>query len=119
MKERKKFELIKKISEIIYQLNPQKNILLTIVDLTLPQKGGIMKIYLSIFPEKDSSQLIKYLNSKQKTIKSEIIKNVYLRYLPSKIVFYPSSEFKKAEIILQLINEANQEIAKKEKRIKN
>jgi hypothetical protein len=43
MKERKRFEIIRKISEIIYKLNPQKNIFLTIVDVKLPQKGGRMK----------------------------------------------------------------------------
>jgi ribosome-binding factor A len=119
MKERKRFEVIKKISEIIYQLIPEKNVLLTVVDLILPQKGGLMKVYLSIFPEEKANNLIKYLNKRQKTIKDEIRKNIYLRYLPSKVVFYPSSEFRQAEEVLKLIDEAKEEITKKEKRFEN
>jgi ribosome-binding factor A len=115
MKERKRFEIIRKISEIINKLNPEKNVLLTIVDISLPQKGGKMKIYLSVFPEAKTKEIINYFNRKQKTIKEEIIENVYLRYLPSKIVFYPSFEFKKAQQVLDLINEAT----KQEKRPKN
>ncbi|GIW67170.1 MAG: hypothetical protein KatS3mg096_038 [Candidatus Parcubacteria bacterium] len=115
MKERKKFETIRKISEIIYKLNPKKNVLLTIVDLKLPKKGGVMKVYLSVFPENDIENIIGYLNKKQKTIKDEIRKNVYLRYLPSKIIFYPSFEFKLAERVLKLIDENT----KKEKGTEN
>jgi len=119
MKERKRFEVIKKISEIIYQLIPEKNVLLTVVDLILPQKGGLMKVYLSIFPEAKTNDLIKYLNKRQKTIKYEIRKNIYLRYLPSKVIFYPSSEFRQAEEVLKLIDEAKEEITKKEKGAEN
>ena len=115
MKERKKFETIRKISEIIYKLNPKKNILLTVVDLKLPRKGGVMKVYLSVFPEKEIKDIIDYLNKKQKTIKDEIRKNIYLRYLPSKVVFYPSFEFKLAERVLKLIDEST----KKEKGAEN
>lgn len=106
MKERKKFEIIRKISEIICKINPENNILLTIVDITLPQKRGIMKIYLSVFPETKTKEILNYFNKKQKTIKKEIIENVYLRYLPSKIIFYPSFEFKQAQQVLNLIDEA-------------
>lgn len=115
MRERKKFETIRKISEIIYKLNPKKNVLLTIVDLKLPRKGGVMKIYLSIFPEIEIKEVIDYLNKKQKTIKDEIRKNVYLRHLPSKVIFYPSFEFKLAEEVLKLIDESTKE----EKRTEN
>jgi len=105
MKERKKFETIRKISEIIYKLAPQKNIFLTIVDVKLPQKGGRMKIYLSIYPEKEIKKVIDYLNKRQKKIKEEIKRNIYLRYLPSEVIFYPSFEFKEAEKVLKLIDE--------------
>jgi ribosome-binding factor A len=115
MKERKRFEIIRKISEIIYKLNPQKNIFLTIVDVKLPQKGGRMKIYLSVYPEKETKKVIDYLNKRQKKIEEEIKSNVYLRYLPSKVIFYPSFEFKEAEKVLKLINES----AKEEKGAEN
>ena len=115
MKERKRFELIRKISEIIYKLNPQKNVLLTIVDIKLPQRGGKMKIYLSIFPEKERDYIINYLNKRQKKIKEEIKKSVYLRHLPSEVVFYPSFEFEIAEEVLKLIDEST----KKEKGAEN
>jgi len=115
MKERKKFETIRKISEIIYKINPQKNIFLTIVDIKLPQKGGRMKVYLSVYPETETRQMIDYLNKKQKEIKEEIKKNIYLRYLPSQVVFSPSFEFREAEKILKLIDENS----KKEKGAEN
>jgi ribosome-binding factor A len=85
-------------------LNPQKNIFLTVVDVKLPQKGGRMKIYLSIYPEKEIKKIINYLNKRQNKIKEEIKNNIYLRYLPSEVIFYPSFEFKEAEKVLKLIN---------------
>jgi ribosome-binding factor A len=115
MKERKKFEIIRKISEIIYKLNPQRNIFLTIVDVKLPQKGGSMKVYISVYPQKEMKKVLIYLNKKQSKLKDEIKKNIYLRYLPSKIVFYPSFEFEEAEKVLKLIDENTKE----EKRAKN
>lgn len=115
MKERKRFEIIRKLSEIIHKLNPKKNIILTIVDINLPPKRGVMKIYLSVFPENKASEIINYLNKKQKTIKEEIKKNIFLRHLPSKVIFYPSFEFKEAEKVLKLINETSE----KEGRSKN
>jgi ribosome-binding factor A len=115
MKERKKFEIIRKISEIIYKLNPQKNVFLTIIDVKLPQKGGRMKVYLSIYPEKKTKRVIDYLNKRQNKIKEEIKRNIYLRYLPSEVIFYPSFEFKEAEKVLKLIDENSKE----EKRAEN
>lgn len=114
MKERKKFETIKKISSILQKIIPEKNILLTIVDLNLPKKGGVLKIYLSIFPENKEKEIIKFLNQNQKKIKNEIKENVYLRYLPSKIVFYSSSAFKEADEVLKLIDKISNEEKKKE-----
>ncbi len=120
MKERKKFEIIRQISEIISKLNLNKKIFTTIVDVKLPKKGGFMKIYLSIYPEKETKNLIDYLNKKQNKIKEEIKKNIHLKYLPSKIIFYPSFEFKEASEVLKLIDEIEkEENTKKKKRIKN
>jgi ribosome-binding factor A len=109
MKERKKFEVIRKISEIINKLNPEKNVLLTVIDVSLPKKGGVIKIYLSVFPEEKTKEIINYLNKKQRTIKNKIIENVYLRHLPSKVLLYASFEFKKAQKVLELINEVTKQ----------
>lgn len=115
MKERKKFETIKKVSQVIQKLIPQRNVLVTIVDLKLPQKGGAMKIYLSIFPEKEIKFIINYLNKISRTIINDLKQELYFRYLPSKIIFYPSYEFKRGEEILRLIDE----VAKEKKGSKN
>ncbi len=114
MKERKKFEIIRKISEILNSHNPKKNVLITVVDLNLPQKGGKMKVYLSIFPEKERKEVIEYFNKISKTIKNELKENVYLRHLPSKIVFYPSDEFIEAQKIFEIIDKIKDEIKEKE-----
>ncbi len=120
MKERKKFEIIKKISEILLEFLPQRNILVTVVDLKLPERKGNLKVYLSIYPEKEREEIIKYFNSLSKEIKNEIKKRVYLRHLPSKIVFYPSDEFVKVQRILELIHKIENEIKEKEtKRAEN
>jgi ribosome-binding factor A len=51
MKERKKFEVIKALSEIMQKFNVFKDVLFTIVDIKLPKKGGYLRVYLSVFPE--------------------------------------------------------------------
>lgn len=114
MKERKKFETVKKISIILQKLLPFKNVLTTIVDLNLPKKGGTLKIYLSVFPENKEKEVIKFFNQNQKKIKKEIKENIYLRYLPSKIIFYPSKAFKEAEEVLKMINKISEELSQKE-----
>ncbi len=108
MKERKKYEIIRKISEILNSLLPKKNIIVTIVDLTLPQKGGWFKVYLSIFPEKERKEIINYFNKNSQKIKNYLKEQVFLRHLPSKIVFYPSDEIAEAQKVLKLINEISQ-----------
>lgn len=114
MKERKKFEVIKKISEIILEFLPKKNIIVTVVDLKLPKRKGNLKVFLSVYPEKEREEIIKYFNNLSKEIKNEIKERVYLRHLPSKIVFYPSDEFVYAQKVLELINEIENEIKEKE-----
>ena len=115
MKDQKFFESLKKLSKAIAKFNPNPNALITVVDLKMGKKGGWMRAYLSIFPEKYCKDLINYFNKNQKSILSEIKKNLYLRYLPSKIVFYPSWEFKIADQVLKIIDESSKE----EKGIKN
>lgn len=105
MNERKKSEFIKIISEIILRFNPSKNNIITVTDLKLPKKGGVLKVYLSVFPEKEVYKVIDYLNLKQKTIIKEFKKNMYVKYLPSRVIFYPSFVYSQAEKVLKLINE--------------
>lgn len=109
MQERKRFELIKQISTIIREKLDDPSIIFTVVDLTLPKKGGKMKVYLSIFPEVKEKEIINFLNKNSFKIKQDIIKRVFLRYLPSKIIFYPSSVMKNADQVLRLIDEISKE----------
>jgi len=109
MKEQKFFETLKKLAEIVNKFNPNPNVLITVVDLKMGKKGGWMKAYLSIFPEKHSKDLINYFNKNQRSILNEIKKNLYLRYLPSKIIFFPSWEFKIADKVLKIIDETSKE----------
>lgn len=105
MQERKRFELIRQISLIIKEKLPNINNIFTVIDLTLPKKGGIMKVYLSVFPEKNEREIINFLNRNNFKIKKEIIKRLFLRHLPRKIIFYPSSAMKDADKVLKLIDE--------------
>lgn len=107
MKERKKFEIIKKISEILLRFNIFSKSFFTVVDIKMPKRGGIMKIYLSIFPENLSSRVISYFNMIRKEIKNEIRKNVYFRYLPSEIKFFTSHEFKEAQQVYEILEKLN------------
>lgn len=109
MQERKRFELIKQISAIIREKLDDPSVISTVVDLTLPQKGGQMKVYLSIFPEVKEKEIIKLLNKNSFKIKQDMIKRVFLRYLPNKIIFYSSSVMKNADQVLRLIDEINKE----------
>lgn len=113
MKDRKKYEIIRKISEIIEKFLPHRNIVITIVNVLLPQKGGYLRVYLSIFPEEEKKQIIQFLNKISSKIKKELKNSLFLRYLPSKIIFYPSEEIAEAQKVLELINEISQ---KEEKR---
>ncbi len=114
MKERKRFEVIRKISEILLQFLPKKNLLVTVVDLKLPKRKGYLKVYLSVYPEKEREEMIKYFNRFSKEIKNEIKKKIYLRHLPSKVIFYPSDEFISAQQVFELIEKIKNEIKEKE-----
>jgi len=115
MKERKKFEVINRLSEIIFKLNPFSDVFLTIVNLKLPKKGGIMKVYLSVFPEEKIDEVIGYFNKISSEVKKEIKQNIFLRYLPSKIVFLPSYELKEAHEVLMLLEKIKYEEENKKK----
>ncbi|GBD34883.1 Ribosome-binding factor A [bacterium HR35] len=104
MKERKKYEIIKVLSEILEKFNIFENVVFTLVDVKLPKKGGYLKVFLSIFPESKAKQLISFFQKNEKSIRKELKENVYLRHLPAKIVFYQSFEFKEAEKVYRLLN---------------
>ncbi len=109
MKERRRFEIIKKVSEILMKFNIFHNIFFTVVDISLPKRKGVMKIYLSIFPEKMIQEVISYFNKIQKEIKNEIKKSIYLRHLPSKLKFFPSFEFKEAQEVFSILEKFKDE----------
>lgn len=105
MQDRKRFELIKQLSIILREELDDPSIIFTVVDLTLPKKGGKMKVYLSIFPEEKEREILSFLNENSFKIKQDIIKKNFLRYLPSKIIFYSSNIIKDANQVLNLIDE--------------
>ncbi len=104
MRERKKFEIIRRISEILNKFKERKDSLITIVNLTLPQKRGTIKVYLSVYPKNFEKETISFFKTQSRSILKEIRENVYLRYLPSRIFFYSSDEFEKADQVLRLID---------------
>ena len=109
MKERKKFEVIKALSEIMEKFNIFRNILFTVVDIKLPKRGGYLKVYLSIFPEEKKSEFISYFQKIRSTIKNQLKKQVFLRHLPSKIAFYTSKEFEEAEKVFKILEKIKNE----------
>ncbi|MCS7200567.1 MAG: ribosome-binding factor A [Patescibacteria group bacterium] len=115
MQERKKFETIKKISEIIRETLPDYTTIFTVVDLNLPKKGGTMKIFLSIFPDNKEKEVISFLNRNSFKIREEIVERVFLRYLPRKVFFYPSGVIREATKVLELIDEISEKEEKNSK----
>ncbi len=109
MKERKKFEVIKALSKIMQKFNIFRNDLFTIVDVKLPKKGGYLRVYLSVFPEKKKNEIVSYFQKINSTLKNELKKEVYLRHLPSKIVFYTSQEFEEAEKVYKILEKIKDE----------
>lgn len=109
MKERKKFEVLRQLSEILKKFNIFSNVLFTIVDLRLPKRRGIMKVYLSVFPQEKTKEVVDYFNKIHKEIKNEIKENVYLRHLPSQIKFFSSSVFEEAEQVFRLLEKLKNE----------
>ncbi len=102
--ERKKFLVIEKLSEILETII-KGEVVFTILNVSLPQKGGVMKVYLSIFPDEKAETIIKELNKESAKIKNELKNKIYLRYLPKKIVFKYSSDLKEAQIIDKILKE--------------
>lgn len=102
--ERKKFLIIEKLSEILEKFI-KGEVFFTILNISLPQKGGIMKVFLSIFPDEKAKSVIHELNKDSLKIKNELKNKVYLRYLPKKILFKYSGELKEAQIIDKIIKE--------------
>ena len=106
--ERKKFLIIEILSEIIEKYI-EKDIVFTILNLSLPQKGGVMKVVLSVFPDEKADEAIKELNKNQIKIKNELKNKIYLRYLPKKIVFKYSKQLKEAQILDKILKDISKE----------
>ncbi|MCS7183748.1 MAG: ribosome-binding factor A [Patescibacteria group bacterium] len=101
--ERKKREVIKKISFILKEIIDNPKIFLTVLDIILPSKKGIMVIYLSIFPDEKKNEVIKILLKESNKIKQLIKKQKFLRYLPKKIFFKYDSGLKSMEEIDKIL----------------
>jgi len=106
--ERKKFLLIEVLSKILRErINPK--VIFTILDVSLPQKGGVMKVKISIFPDQKAKEVISDLNKDSTKIKNELKKSIYLRYLPKKIIFRYSKDLKEAQEIDKILKQLNNE----------
>jgi ribosome-binding factor A len=102
--ERKKFLIIEKLSEILEEIINGEGVF-TILNISLPQKGGTMKVLMSIYPDNKAKDIIKELNSMQNKIKSELKERIYLRYLPKKIKFIYSKGLKEMEEIDRILKD--------------
>ena len=107
--ERKKF-LIMEILAKILEKYIENDIVFTILNLSLPQKGGVMKVILSIFPDEKAEQIINELNKNNAKIKNELKRNIYLRYLPKRIIFKYSNELKEAQVLDKILKETSKNI---------
>lgn len=101
-KERKKFLIIEKLNEVIKEIL-NENIFFTVLDVSLPQKGGIMKVKMSIFPDEKAKDVIGVLNKEQNKIKNKIKEKIYLRYLPQKIKFIYTPTLKEMQDIDEIL----------------
>lgn len=106
--------MIKYLNQILTALNPEKDVLLSIVDIRLPEKGGELKIWLSVFPKEKESTVISYFQKNQTKIKNQIKKSS-LRYLPKKIVIFPSYVFQEAGEVLSVLKHIHHEIEAEKK----
>ncbi len=106
--ERKRFLIIETLSKILKdRIDPK--IIFTILDVSLPQKGGVMKVKISIFPDEKAKKVVSELNKDSIKIKNELKKSIYLRYLPRKIIFRYSKDLKEAQEIDKILQELNKE----------
>jgi hypothetical protein len=114
MKERKIFEIIKHLNKLFVELLPEKNVIISVVDIKLSQRGGKLKIWLSVFPESKEDEVIKFLRVMKKKIKDSL-RVLRLRYLPKDIEIYSSSLFKEAGEVIKFLEEMKNEIEKENK----
>jgi ribosome-binding factor A len=106
--ERKKFLLMEILSKILRERIDPK-IVFTVLDISLPQKGSIMKVKISVFPDEKAKEVISDLNKDSIKIKNELKECIYLRYLPKKIIFQYSKDLKEAQEIDKILKELKEE----------
>jgi len=105
--ERKKFLIIETLSKILKEkIDPR--VVFTILDISLPQKGGIMKVRISIFPDEKAKEVISDLNKDSLKIKNELKRKIYLRYLPKKIIFRYTKDWEEAQKIDKILKSLNE-----------
>ena len=106
-RERKKFLIIETLSKILKEkIDPR--VVFTILDISLPQKGGIMKVRISIFPDEKAKEVISDLNKDSLKIKNELKRKIYLRYLPKKIIFRYTKDLEEAQKIDKILKSLNE-----------
>jgi len=101
--ERKKNEIIKFLNLYIKKITDDPKIIISVLDVNVPTKKGVMNIYLSIFPEKYIKEVIMLLEQEEKKLKKILKSFKILRYLPKKIYFYNIGNLKLLEEIDKIL----------------
>jgi|FaiFalDrversion2_1042247.scaffolds.fasta_scaffold01064_3 ribosome-binding factor A len=101
--ERKKNEILKFLNLYIKEVIDNPGIIITVLDVNIPSKKGVMNIYLSIFPEKFTKEVINLLKKEERKLKNILKLSKILRYLPKKIYFYNLANLKLLEEVDKIL----------------
>jgi len=104
---------IKKINELIKrelgkiilkEIGFPKNILVTLTRIQTSKDLSECKVFVSVFPEKETENVLKILDKEIYTIQQVLNARLFMRPIP-KIRFLQDKELKKAQKIDKLLNE--------------
>jgi len=104
---------IKKINELIKrelgkiilkEIGFPKNILVTLTHTQTSKDLSECKVFVSVFPEKETENVLKILNKEIYTIQQVLNNRLFMKPIP-KIKFLQDKELKKAQRVDKLLNE--------------
>jgi len=90
--ERRKKDLIKELNKILKIIIDDPQIIVTVLDVNLPTKKGVMIINLSVFPDHQVKNILQFLKKeidkikkflKRSKIKIIIPKRIFFKYSPN------------------------------------